>query len=251
MNLKFRIVSGRKYKRFKGYKYQIRDLINKLGGESEGDEPQILQSSVLDCLDGDERFDVLDIGANSGEWAISFARRFPQSRIHCIEADVRTYGLLKQNLTQHKNITPYNLACSSHNGDITIYSHENTLLTSMLKLPGTSGKTRQVRIKSMTVDNFISEQSISGLALIKIDTEGADLDVIMGSDAVLRSPELAIVILEFGINNEDARHVHLNRFLEVLMRYNFCLASIAGFGVHSNYLYANALFARRLSEGCG
>ena len=71
-----------------------------------------------------------------------------------------------------------------------------------------------------------------------------DLEVLKGAQRLLNTPTLQFVIVEFGFNPDDSRHVFLNRFLIQMASCGFSLGEISGLGMDGVDLYGNALFTR-------
>jgi hypothetical protein len=94
------------------------------------------------------------------------------------------------------------------------------------------------------LDGLVAAQLTGCLRLVKIDTEGSDLEVLKGGKSVLKSSDLKFIILEFGLNPDDGRHIHLNESVRFLADYHFFLAEVGGFGLYDGDLYGNALFLR-------
>ncbi len=213
--------------------------------ESSHSEPEILQTNTLQKLHEDTHFSIFDIGANSGDWTRAFQQRFPNSTIHAVEAAPETFKLLIQSTAYCPDIHCHQCACNSTKGTIRFYSdHRCSLLSSVLDLPDAQGQTSPVEIPADTLDNLVEAHSPTRLRLIKIDTEGHDLAVLQGAHKVLSSCDLKYIILEFGLDPLQKRHVHLNTFCQHLGKYNFFLSDISGFGVFNGSLYGNALFVK-------
>jgi FkbM family methyltransferase len=216
---------------------------------SEMASDSILNRASLCRLNPNDEFEVLDVGANQGDWALAMAALFPKARILAIEADPKTFETLRQRTANQTQIHVTNLAISSSDGEVTFHSHENPLLSSLLDLPDANGHTTTVRLPAMKLDDFAAQYSRGSVRLIKIDTEGNDLKVLRGAEELLNKPSLDYVIVEYGIHPADRRHVHINELTRFMRCKNFHLALLGGFGIYGEHLYGNALYMRRNPEG--
>jgi FkbM family methyltransferase len=149
---------------------------------------------------------VLDLGANKGLFSRKMERRYG---IRCIavEADPDLCLLLKD-----RGIAAYNLAITDHVGEISFHkSGKDSRAGSTLSDRG--GDT--VKVPCTDLENFVRDQGISRVDLLKMDIEGAELDVFAAcSDDFLKSiPQITVEFHDFcGVSNrEDVLNV-LKRF---------------------------------------
>lgn len=145
---------------------------------------------------------VVDVGANIGYYAVRFARAVGASgRVHAFEVDQRALRCLRRTLRHNalRQLHLYELAVSSAPG---------TLYLSQTKESGhtraqSSGEGRSV--PSVRLDDHICACALERVDLIKIDVEGAELQVLRGAPATLRNmrPRLVVEVVgdamaEFG-----------------------------------------------------
>lgn len=123
---------------------------------------------------------ILDIGANIGAVTAALARRYPQARIYAFEPLPDNYALLARNVAQFSNVAaqPYGLGaetrqaayCRSDNplnfGGGGFYGGE----------PGDSNRVAELPI--VAVPEALANLRVSSVDLIKIDTEGAEYDIL-------------------------------------------------------------------------
>ena len=94
----------------------------------------------------------------------------------------------------------------------------------------TPSHTRTERVPMVAIDDFVREQRISNIALMKIDVEAAELDVLAGAKQVLSEGCIGQVIVEV-----HSPPVDLSEVSAVLRRYNYKLEAIGNlYGIHIN-----------------
>lgn len=172
---------------------------------------------------------VLDVGANTGGWALLLRSVAPQVELHCFEPSPVAFRELHQKL-QLPNVKLHQLAVTNHDGQATLYTtHPGAELASLyrrdLRHVGLS-MVGQETVQTITLDHFCRTQQIGEVALLKIDVEGAELDVLSGGTATLRSA--LAVQFEYGGTSLDAG-VRLRDFYDVLE--GFDLYRITGAGL--------------------
>jgi len=132
----------------------------------------------------------LDIGANIGFYSLLAAKANPDIKIHAFEPAKGPKYFLKKNIKINnfeKQIKPINLALSSTNGTIDFYEVENLkykYLNYNLAGEGNTGTKKTSRnfiknkVNTITLDGFINANKINSIDLIKLDTEGTEVDIL-------------------------------------------------------------------------
>lgn len=148
---------------------------------------------------------VLDIGANIGEYSIEVYRQSPSSKIYAFEPSKSAFKKLKTNVNFSPSIYPINLALGSENKIIKLFadfkgSKMASLYNRDLKNNGIKFSVHE-SAKMVTLDSWLEKQKIFP-DLIKIDVEGAELEVLRGATKTLR--EVKAVQFEFGGTSLDA-----------------------------------------------
>ena len=77
-----------------------------------------------------------------------------------------------------------------------------------------------------TVDSFVKDQGITGLDILKIDTEGFDLHVLRGAAETLRRGWIKVIMVECGLGRKIARFVPLDEMCSHLDGFGFRLMGI-------------------------
>lgn len=162
---------------------------------------------------------VLDIGAQSGAFSL-LAQYFSNAVFHSFEPDPVNYECLIENININKinNVVPYQMALSSESGEgiLNVYdSHRglNTLGTNLLRF--NEENTQKIKIKIETIDNLFLDKKID---LIKIDTEGAEYDILLGGSNTITKFKPKILLEYYNGNLEQfGKSIHnLNELISSL-----------------------------------
>ncbi|WP_082582268.1 FkbM family methyltransferase [Aeromicrobium sp. Root236] len=137
----------------------------------------------LDWFTGDLPADVsaVDIGGHIGCFSMAFARLHPQGRVQTFEASPTTYGFLSRNITGNgfaERVTVNNTAVSSKVG--TLQFADNAGGSGLNGITAPAGST-VIEIPCTTVAAAFA-QAGDRVDVVKIDTEGAEYDIVLGSE---------------------------------------------------------------------
>lgn len=173
----------------------------------------------------------VDVGANLGYISVYLAKR--AKYLHSFEPQKNVYFQLCANLFLNEcyNVTTYNNAVYSYRKNFDFASFQSgwvgtTELTDVDKVtsfgaislaPNENGK-----IKAVTLDETFSEK----IDFIKIDAQGADIDVIFGADNLI-ARDHPVIVFEY---EEDLSLKNYNRTLSdldnFLKRHNYKMTEI-------------------------
>ena len=117
----------------------------------------------------------IDIGANIGNHTIEFSKYF--KKVICFEPNPRTFDILFANTKNIKNIEVFSLGCGMDNQVLKLQENYKNIGSSTAKFKIETDNSVEIEIKPL--DEFLDK--ISKLALIKIDVEGMETDVLKGA----------------------------------------------------------------------
>ena len=164
---------------------------------------------------------VVDIGAHMGRYTIISSKRVgANGKVVAIEADPSNFEMLKSNikLNQLTNVTPLNYAVYSKETKIKLYLPEvesgytiyNTIMYNRART-----EDKFVEVNANTLDHLLQLKGIMEINWVKIDVEGAELEVLKGATNVLpKSKDIALLMEVHGLNN-------YRPVVEFLSSYNF------------------------------
>ena len=156
---------------------------------------------------------IIDIGACWGEYSLNFAREFPNSYIYSIEGSPINYSTFQENLKINKKIrkkiNPFNLIITGFDGLEEISNNLNTMNT-IRNL--NNGQQNFVKVQSKKLETFINDQNLNNVDFLKIDIEGAELNLIES----LKNKVIKVMQIEL-INHNNLKE-NLN-FINSLSKY--------------------------------
>jgi len=131
---------------------------------------------------------ILDIGGNIGTTSVFYSRMFPQAKIYTFEPVPTNFELLQKNISGLNNVTAFNVGLGDSDKRVQIYdSNElgNTGGFSIYDVNVDKSRSQEIQIKDAKA--FLSEVGVEKVDLIKIDTEGAEYDILTTMDKELLS----------------------------------------------------------------
>ncbi|MCX6772766.1 MAG: FkbM family methyltransferase, partial [Candidatus Micrarchaeota archaeon] len=138
-------------------------------------------------------WNVIDVGANIGYFTHVFSRLVGEKgRVVAFEPFPEAFALLKKSAEANglKNVSLEPLALSDTIGKSTLYlSDKNFGDNSLVERKGENG----VLIRTTTLDAYAKEKGITRIDMVKIDTQGAEYEVLKGMAAVIRNFHPAIL----------------------------------------------------------
>jgi FkbM family methyltransferase len=141
---------------------------------------------------------VIDIGANAGYYSLVAAPRAKQ--VIAFEPSRKIRIQLEENVYRngYNNVKIESYALSDRVGQTELYAAptDNTGMTSLLPPENFTGEKDIVPVT--TLDEWITEQQLTGIQLVKIDVEGAEYKVLSGMKTILerQQPVLFVEVIE-------------------------------------------------------
>ena len=158
---------------------------------------------------------VIDIGANVGYFSLSVFSIDPEARVWAFEPMPVNFELLKKYRSNFPqlNFEIVNKAVSHDGAAITLnYSDDNSFTTAASIFD--SGGKDQVEVETVTLEDFMADNSIQQLDLLKLDCEGAEYQILYGLPLQLFN-SIERIAVETHLGSEDNQNLlSLKAFLE-------------------------------------
>lgn len=166
---------------------------------------------------------VVDIGAHEGSYAREVAALAPGARVFAFEPHPETFKRLAAGAVGY---TPVHAAVASEAGTLSLYDHGSpagtqhaSLVRGVIETIHEEPTARRWDVPATTLDRFVAEQGIVRIHLLKIDTEGSELDVLRGARACIEAGMVDVIQIEFNSMNVVSK-VFLRDFRALLAGYS-------------------------------
>lgn len=192
---------------------------------------------------------VIDIGANGGIYTVLAANHVgPYGHVYAFEPGQRELELLKHNIELNKlqNITVIETAVSDSCGTARFAISSDGALNS---LEETGHPLQQVErwetVRTITLDEAVTQLAIPSVDFIKIDVEGAEKLVFRGAKRTLASNPHAIVLFEVSDLTAKSFEYSARAFLSELVASGSYVYYFAESGKLARVLNYNPLISGR------
>lgn len=163
----------------------------------------------------------LEVGPNSGYFSLLASAIIKAGTIHAFEPAPQPYENMKKSikLNNVRNIKLSNVCIGDKNGVVEFYSSFHSDVSGLKKTPYQKGN-RIIKSKMTTLDNYCKENKIKKIDIVKIDTEGAEKNIVFGSSNIIKKfhPKM---IIEFCNKTAKPYGYHPNDIYDFLTKLGY------------------------------
>ncbi len=165
-----------------------------------------------------EEVNLLDVGANIGEYSFLFSRIIKCKKIVCVEPNITLNDQISGNLKGENHVILNNVV-GNNLGKVTFQIHEDSQMSSvedideekMAKyLPSDNvGAIKKVEIESLTLKELLERGAMEGAPIfLKLDTQGNEMDILEGGKEVIG--KIKYCMIEHVFNSMYTRETDFN-----------------------------------------
>ena len=160
-----------------------------------------------------ERGNIFDVGAHVGIWTVPLALGRPNAQIHSFEGAPTTFRQLQKNIVYNRltNVRAVNAAVCDSSKSVTFQVPENASVFGRISSSGNSigryDRVSEVRISGVSLADYCNSRNVKSIELLKIDVEGAEVDVLRGLFSMLLRHAVHLIWMEIDeVNQLDSNH---------------------------------------------
>ena len=172
---------------------------------------------------------IFDVGSNQGQWAMAALPHIEERPLHCFEAVPETFESLRTNLSGHPTAILNDVGLGSKPGNITFHHSKATPeVSSRYNIADEYQASRDniVNVQITTGDEYCRSRAVDRIALLKVDVEGMEYEVLDGFRGMLENQRIGAVQFEYGEGYIGGRR-YLGDVCELLQR--------AGYGIFKQF----------------
>ena len=192
-----------------------------------------LQSAVSLNPGNEKNLVIFDVGANKGQSIDFFTQHFIYKSIFAFEPDPNVFSQLKT-FSIKSGVSLNNFALGQKNGKISFYASPLTVTSSLIlpnqdsnwsrikrRILGLSKENsfNEIEVEIKTLDSFVKSNSITEIDILKIDVEGAELQVLNGATESLANKKIRIIQIE--VHYDDQRKSTYQEIDTLLQTYKY------------------------------
>lgn len=173
-------------------------------------------------------FILVDVGANIGGYIKVVLNINPNGSVYGFEPHPKTFAMLKKNIQDFgcNRIEVFNIGLSAQKEKLYLYDHGHddgsahaSIHKGVIEEIHCSHSVRY-EVEVGTLDDFVATNNISNIDLLKIDTEGNELNVLLGATESLRNGLIDVIHFEFNEMNVISK-TFFKEFWNLLSGYEF------------------------------
>ena len=188
---------------------------------------------------------IFDVGGNYGQSAVRFAQAFPEAEIYTFEPVPQLFNSLCGLTSKYSKIREFNLGFGDQKTTAIMGLADNPGANSLL-IADQSDRTCEVEIHKL--DDFVAENSVKCIDLLKIDVEGYEIPVIEGALETFKRGIIRYIYAECVFSSDpDEPHTRfhdLHRLLDT-HGYSFICCYTESFKLASGCSMGNVLYGNK------
>ena len=141
---------------------------------------------------------LFDVGANYGQTIEHFNKIFPGATIHSFEPSPNVFDFLLKKAGEMNNLRVWNYGVGAVSGSGMFNENKHQNMSSFLELGREGwGEIKYTTKTSITsIDDFCRDRKIPNMDILKIDTQGYELEVLKGASKMLSTGKIGLLYFE-------------------------------------------------------
>ena len=235
----------------------IKNLIRSLGYSIQKIPKEINEISINEILKHTLPTNpiIFDVGANKGQSIRSFKKIFSNPKIHAFEPSKEDFEILKQKYQGDQSVVLNNIALGDkkekksfnimYKSDTSSFLNLNKnsewlkYRSKSLKISKEDFNVRTSMVEVDTIDNYLKIKEIDKVNCLKIDTQGYEDKVLMGSINSLKNNIIDIVVAEIIFDNVYDKHLNFLDLEKYLVTNNY---RMVGINLTNNNIFRGLVF---------
>lgn len=162
---------------------------------------------------------IIDVGASFGTFPLMIKYLNSKAKVYCFEPSKESFELLSENVKNLKGVYLFNKAIGNVIKKV-LFNYIPSFPEGSSIKKGSKNLNNQYLVNQTTLDNFIKNQGLKKISLLKVDTEGYEQYVLDGGKKTLSITDYLIIEVDvLSIGN-------MANILNVLEKLNFVFINI-------------------------
>jgi hypothetical protein len=200
---------------------------------------------------------IIDVGANKGQSIKRFNLLFDNLIIHSFEPVTECFDQMVKDFPD-KNFIKNNYALSDNNTKKNFFINKNSETSSFYRINKNYDHTHEnkikniTKVKTVTLDTYINFNRINKINILKIDTQGHEINVLKGAKKSLKKNMINYIEVEIMLYDYYINKIKLYEIDHIMNKNNFELVDIQGHSYSKknqinwfDMLYINKKFSQK------
>lgn len=168
-----------------------------------------------------------DIGANKGQSIIKMKHHFSDCKIFSFEPSPQVFKELLQNSGNYQDVSTHNCGIGSTNSELVFFENSKSEMSSFLKQgPSSWGESAgEIKVPVTTIDSFCAQNNISSVDYIKSDTQGFEMQVLLGAKELMSQNRIKLIYFEIIFTDMYENMTSFDKVFKYMIDNNFSLVT--------------------------
>ncbi len=165
---------------------------------------------------------IFDVGSNNGQYLHLLLQNLKnlEPTIHCFEPEKSAFDDLQNHFGDFPNVLLNNFALGDKKAKLTLFSEAfGDVKSSFVNIGDDNLMRNQNEIEIATLDDYCEERNITKIHFLKIDVEGFETNVVIGSERMIKNNGIERIQLEHGSTHSIVMGASLFNFKKLLVDY--------------------------------
>jgi FkbM family methyltransferase len=191
---------------------------------------------------------VFDVGANVGQSIERIRTYFEHPTIHAFEPGPDTFEQLRRATEGVPDLVLNNVAFGRQAGIAEFVVNSESVLSSLLDAgPDIWGTVKgKIPVTVATLDEYCASNNVERIDVLKLDTQGFEMEVLKGGENMLRQGRIAAIFMEVTFSEMYKNLPSLDEIYRFMTERGYYLVAFYDFHYKNNRLgWCDAMFAYR------
>jgi FkbM family methyltransferase len=147
---------------------------------------------------------IFDVGANQGQTSKKYRALFPKARIHAFEPFPKAFKVLEHRYREDPDIICAQVALGAAPGTRQFFTYEASVTNSLMPfadevadlVPMATDLNKVIDVEGVTLDDYCVANDIDHIDILKMDTQGAELEILHGAKRMLSENRISLIYSE-------------------------------------------------------
>jgi FkbM family methyltransferase len=199
---------------------------------------------------------IFDVGASEGSVVAKYKTIYPAAVIHAFEPQPDSFQKLEAATSAMKEIYCSNIALSDRQGKETFYKTSGYASSSLLAPVRTgsfiddhTGLAEKYDVQLETLDNYTRSGNIANIDILKMDTQGNELNILKGGEELLKRGAIGLIYSEIWFAKAYENQPFYEDIALYLRRFGYLPFGLYNIHrdlrLHGQNLWADAIFVKK------